>query len=397
MDALWIISGLQSFYLVPDNQIIINKQGELLTYAATCEESATTDAEIKALFTQCEVVVLVATNRLFDTQTLAKIPSSVPRIGFFLEKTASALRDQLTAFGVDAYASIAMEPHDYGLVLKKVGDDKKALNTLQDELKSYTNIAFTAMSSASEMGVVAVYAEKVQTVMDLDRLAQLTFSCLSDLNVQGIMQFTFEDEVIHYPTDASASYKFLLESAIGSRTRIVSKGRFLLFSFNQVQLLVIDAPHEDAERYGRLRDLLAQLVSIAESRAKTLKVNSMLKSQQENARTVMMLLDMASKDNRNSVKEIMMDLSMSLRTMAMGMDLNMAQETKMLGLAEKALNSLEGLQEANVAVEEYFRSLLQQLDGAASLLAHQHDSVQTDRLVDDSEKDNKKDSKVELF
>lgn len=393
MDALWIISGQQSFYLVPDNQLIINKQGELLTYAAACEESATTASEIKALFAQCEVVVLAATNRLFDTKMLAKIPSSVPRIGFFLEKTASALRDQLTAFGVDAYASIAMEPHDYGLVLKKVSDDKKALNTLQDDLKNYTNIAFTAMSSASEMGVVAVYAEKVQTVMDLDRLAKLTFSCLSDLNVQGIMQFTFEDEVIHYPADSSASYKFLLESAIGSVTRIVSKGRFLLFSFNQVQLLVTDAPYEDAERYGRLRDLLAQLVSITESRAKTLKVNSMLKNQQENARTVMMLLDMASKDNRNSVKEIMMDLSMSLRTMAMGMDLTLDQETKMLGLAEKALNSLEGLQQATAAVEEHFHSLLQQLDGAASLLAHQHDPVQTGAFVEDS----KKDSKVELF
>jgi hypothetical protein len=106
-----------------------------------------------------------------------------------------------------------------------------------------------------------------------------------------------------------------------------------------------------------------------------------------------MLLDMASKDNRNSVKEIMMDLSLSLRTMAMGMDLTLEQETQMLGLAERALNSLEGLQQATAAVEEHFRSLLEQLDGAASLLAHQHDSEPTDAFAEDS----KKDSKVELF
>lgn len=390
MDALWIVSGQQSFYLVPDDQFIVDKQGNLLTYATTCEEAATTQTERDSLFSQCNVVILAAAERLFDTRMLAQIPASLPKVAFFIEATPKAVRDQLIAFGVDGYASIAMAQHDYAMVLKKVCDDRKALNNLQDEIKNYTNIAFTAMSSASEMGVVTVFAEKVQTIMDFERLAQLTFSCLSDLGVQGVIQFAFEDEVIHYPRDASPSYKFLLESAIGSKARIVSNGRFLLFSFTQVQLLVTDAPSEDAERYGRLRDLLAQLASITESRAKTLKVNSMLKIQQENARTVMMLLEMASKDNRNSVKEIMMDLSMSLRGIALGMDLTLEQETKMLGLAEKALNSLEGLQEATVAVEEHFRSLLQQLDGATSLLEHRATtSVETKQEAESS--------KVELF
>lgn len=390
MDALWLISGQNTFYLVPDDQLIIDKQGSLLAYAATCEENATTSLEIADLFAQSNVVILAATQRLFDTRMLALIPPTLPKVAFFLESTPMAVRDQIVAYGVDGYSSSSMGQADYAMVLKKVCDDKKALNNLQDEIKNYTNIAFTAMSSASEMGVVTVFAEKVQAVMEFDRLAQLVFSCLGDLGIQGVIQFAFEDEVLHYPKDTSPSYKFLLESAIGSNARIVSNGRFLLFSFTQMQLLVIDAPHDDAERYGRLRDLVAQLVSIAESRAKTLKVNSMLKVQQENARTVMMLLEMASKDNRNSVKEIMMDLSLSLRSMAMGMDLTLEQETKMLGLAEKALNSLEGLQEATVAVEEHFRSLLQQLDGAASLLQHRpHSPAETKQEAESN--------KVELF
>lgn len=370
MDSLWLVSGRKSFYLVPDSKLIIDKQGELLPYAAACEESAVTPAEIQALFEQCQIVVLAATESLFNTRILAHIPAHLPKVAFFVEKTPMAVRDQLIAYGVDGYASAAMGQDDYAMVLKKINDDRKALSALQDEIKSYTNIAFTAMSSASEMSMVAVYAEKVQTIMDLESLAKSIFSCMSDLGVQGLIQFTFDDELVYFPKDTSASYKFLLETAIGSNARIVSNGRFLLFNFTQVQLLVIDAPFEDSERCGRLRDLLAQLVSITESRARTLKANSMLKNQQENARTVMMLLEMASKDNRNSVKEIMMDLSMSLRSMAMGMDLTLEQETKMLGLAEKALSSLEGLQEATLAVEEHFRSLLQQLNGAASLLEH---------------------------
>jgi hypothetical protein len=118
----------------------------------------------------------------------------------------------------------------------------------------------------------------------------------------------------------------------------------------------------------------------------------MLKEQQDNARMVMMLLEMASRDNRNSVKSIMTDLSFSLRQMAMGLDLTLAQETAMTSLADAALEALESLQEATIAVEGHFRSLLAQLDEAANLL---------DNNKDNKEKNNDEEtstgSKVELF
>jgi hypothetical protein len=198
----------------------------------------------------------------------------------------------------------------------------------------------------------------------------------------------FEEDITIFPADVSISYQKLLHSARVSAARIVSQGRFLLFSFDHIQLLVTDAPHLDQERYGRLRDVLAHLVSIAEARAKTLKVNTLLKVQQDNTRMVMTLLEMAAADNRNSVKEIMTGLSNSLRVMATGFDLNMEQESELLSLSDRALNSLEGLQEATSAVEVHFRSLIQQLDTATNLLK----SAETDLpTVEES------DSRVELF
>jgi hypothetical protein len=74
--------------------------------------------------------------------------------------------------------------------------------------------------------------------------------------------------------------------------------------------------------------------------------------------------------------------------MATGLDLNMGQEAELLGLSERALNSLEGLQEATSAVEEHFRSLLQQLDTVSSLLQSKED-VQPTAIESDS--------RVELF
>ncbi len=316
------------------------------------------------------------------------LPAELPKLMLLTGQPRPDLELPLNHHYVDAYVSAVSSQADYTLILNKVLEDKRALQAMQQELKNFSAIAFTAMSSASEMGTVAVFAEKVQEVMELERLAQLIHACLADLNLSGMVQFLFDDEVHLFPSDVSPAYLRLLNLARDSDARIVSQGRFLLFSFTHLQLLITDAPAHDEDRYGRLRDVLAHLVSIAEARAKTLKVNSLLKAQQDNTRTVMMLLEMSSRDNRNAVKEIMTELSESLRLLATGFDLNMEQETALLGLSEKALVSLEGLQEATEAVEEHFRSLVQELENVAHLLDPPESATQEAE---------EQDSRIELF
>jgi hypothetical protein len=224
------------------------------------------------------------------------------------------------------------------------------------------------MSSASEMGQVAFYAQAVQNISSLERLAQQTLRSLSELSVNGIVQFCFDDTPDIYPRVVAPGYRRLMDQMRSSAHRIISQGRFLIFNFDNAQILVTDAPISDGEKYGRLRDVIAHIASIAEARAKTIKANMMLKEQQENTRMVLMLLEMASKDNRQSVKKIMTELSMSLRELATGMDLTLQQETAMLKLSDQALTSLECLHEATDAIEDHFRSLVIQLDIAAKLL-----------------------------
>lgn len=84
----------------------------------------------------------------------------------------------------------------------------------------------------------------------------------------------------------------------------------------------------------------------------------------------------------------MTELSDSLRIMATGFDLNMEQEGELLSLSDRALNSLESLQEATMTVEVHFRSLLQQLDEATLLLQAPPESATAEENHD---------SKIELF
>jgi hypothetical protein len=389
MEALWYFSGQNGIYSVPDQQVIVNSQGDLLPFAASCAEEPVSLEDFVQLCKRHQIILLAIDQGRFDDAYLNVLPPDLARLALISPYSTETSRHQIDKLGVDAYVFAGMNHNDFAAVMKKSLEDKQATNSLQDELKKYSDIAFTAMSSASEMGMVALMAESVQSATDLPRLAQLTINSINDLGMDAVVQFTFDDKVTLFPENTSASYKRLLESTSSSNNRIVSHGRFLIFSFNHVQFLITNAPTHDNDRYGRMRDVLAHIASISESRAKTLQVNEMLKEQQDNSRMVMMLLEMASRDNRNSVKEIMTELSFSLRHMAMGLDLTLAQETAMTALADKALESLEGLQQATVAVEEHFRSLLQQLDDAANLLHNKIKNTNTEDEIDGS--------KVELF
>lgn len=391
MEALWVLAGPDRCYRVPDQELIVDRQGDVTKTGETYLVSSSQLQEPgawEALCAQADIVVLVAGDVQLNSLWLSSIPVSLPKVGFLDDRSQSDVRQQLAVLGVDGYISVVMSQPDFAVVLQKIHEDKQAINNLQEELKNFSAVAFTAMSSASEMGTVAVFAEKVQSCMELHRLANLIHVCLADLSLEGVVQFMFDEDISLFPPEIPASFARLLQSASEAETRIISHGRYLLFSFDHVQLLVTNAPHQDQERYGRLRDVLAHVTSIAEARAKALKVNTLLKVQQDNARMVMMLLEMAAADNRSAVKQIMTELSDSLRIMATGFDLNMEQEAELLSLSERALNSLESLQEATMTVEEHFRSLLPQLDEATLLLQAPPESATAEENHD---------SKIELF
>ena len=386
MDRLWFFSETGQIFWVPNIYSIVDTSGEPKPEATEFEIKLRDSIEFGTFCTRSDQVVLVSSPHEFSQDYLEAIPTHMPRLALIKSGTPAPAREQLDKLELDTYI---LSPFDDAVasVLQKSLDDKNSLLALQDELKNYSSIAFTAMSSASEMGVVAFYAQSVQNISDMNRLAQQTLRCLKDLSVQGFIQFSFDDGAYIFPENISTNYRDLLDWTRTSVHRIVSQGRFLIFNFENAQFLITDAPVEDPDKYGRLRDVIAHIVSIAEARAKTIKVNGLLKQQQENTRMVMSLLEMASRDNRNSVKMIMTELSMALREIATGLDLTLEQELAMLNLSEKALESLESLHTTTDAVEVHFRSLILQLDQAAKLL-------ETDEVPEQIESES---SGVELF
>lgn len=368
MAKLWWFSDSNVFYCVPEGTSIIDDQGLPVDSADLYRVDVRNTVELSA---QCELVdqvIMVSGRQLFSQEFLSTIPANLPNLALIKATTSADARVQLEQMDLDGWVFNPFTHEALSLSIQKAYEDKKSVLALQEELKSYSEIAFTAMSSASEMGIVAFYAQAVQGISNLERLADQTLGCLKDLSVNGYIQFSFDDSVEIYPKAIAPGYRKLFDQFRTSALRIVSHGRFLIFNFDNAQILIVNAPIADSDKYGRLRDVIAQIASIAEARAKTIKVNAMLIEHQDHIRNVIALLEMASRDNRNSVKRIMMDLSIALREQAVSLDLTLEQETSMLQLSERALTSLETLHELTDAAEGHFRSLVVQLDLAAKLL-----------------------------
>jgi hypothetical protein len=383
MDVLWLMGKPLRYFLVPASELITHCQDKLLSQLGDYEKWVMTDEGREKLFHMVDLVVLVADNNSIHEDWLPTLPNHLARLAYINEDAPTAVRERIKSIGVDGYLSHSMNASYIDAILQKVLDEKSSINQLQEELKTISSVAFTAMTAASEIGIVAVFAEKVQRVMSYERLAELVHSCLQDMKLNGVLQFAFDEDIAQFPEDAPESYKQLLRNALQSKARIASLGRFLLFCFDQVQLLVIDAPEEDQERYGRMRDVLIQLTSITSARAKTIKANLLLKEQQDNSQRVMKLLKKSAGDNRASVKHIMLDLSTSLRMAATSLELSINQENALLSLSDNALNSLESLQETNYILEEYLAEMLDQLNKAAGLLENNQDE-EKESASDDS-------------
>jgi hypothetical protein len=387
METLWAFSGIPAFYRVPDTRMLVDETGQLLSTFSDFKVKVSSVDDFCGHLDRAKMLVLVAEVNPFAQDIIAAIPPTMPKLIVVGDKAPASVRQQLNALGPEGYIFGAIHPSGFSAAIDKAFNDKLALNQIRAELQKYTELAFTAMTSASEMGVVALFAERTQSVMDIPHLAALAIECFKDLNVHGVVQFSFDGEIWVYPNTTPESYRQLLLGARSAEARIISHGRFLVFSFTHVQLVITDAPVDDTERYERLRDILAPIVSITEARLKTLKVNMLLKEQQNKTRTVMMLLERASTDNRSSIKTIMTDLSVALREKAVSLELSLAQENALMALSENALTSLESLQEATAAVEIYFRSLLESLDSASQLLDQAEAEASNDKTS----------AKIELF
>lgn len=132
--------------------------------------------------------------------------------------------------------------------------------------------AFTAMSSLGEMGVVLQFLRDSFAAADAGQLARHLLDALRQYGLNGLLALRLASGRQYFsgrgectPLEVS-----IIEHAAGM-DRIFQFRDRMAINYPDVTLIVLDLPHDDQERAGRLRDHLAILAEGADARLKALE------------------------------------------------------------------------------------------------------------------------------
>lgn len=194
------------------------------------------------------------------------------------------LNDRLRAYevGAEDFLQKPFSPEELrkkaAALLRQI--EEKAI--LKDSVQDAFVTAMTAMSSASEVGVVMEFLRSSFACQTETALLDALLRSCANFGLQAAAQIRSTKGVISRSREgASSPLQASVMTTLAECGRIVDYGARAAFSYEQVTILVTDMPVHDSDRCGRLRDHLAMLAEGAAARVDSLNTVHRLAQQQQ--------------------------------------------------------------------------------------------------------------------
>ncbi|PCI61673.1 MAG: response regulator [Gammaproteobacteria bacterium] len=254
----------------------------------------------------------------------------------------SSLDDKLTAYacGADDYICKPINVVELCEKLKVVELRINEKNQLTEQCKQASQVAFTSMKNASELGLLINFFTDSLRVFSTDELFEKITDFFTQFELGFSLEFRIEQAHVQYPKDIISTLEIEILELGRTAQRIVSFGNNILFNSPWCSILVKHIPMEDESLIGRLRDHFAILLSIIDSRL--MFIDSENKRVKE--RTLALeSLSQALSSNFNEIKQGILDQESALLTLVSELTTNMDQKTITMGLSEDQEADLVGL------------------------------------------------------
>jgi CheY-like chemotaxis protein len=225
-------------------------------------------------------------------------------------------------------------------------------NKHNKSLSEASTATISALTYASELGVLIEAAVNISRCTDIKELAENTLSSCERLELNGSMQFRLEDYQLEFSNNGVVTdlEKKLFKSSQHCAQRIVEHERRLFLNSQKFTLLIRNLPTHDPDKVGRYRDHLAMLVHITEARVhdierrlalkndRDLAINNTMKSAEEELYRVLELLKEHRNDSRLLVNELIANVESEMVTIFM----DDKQEEKLVNLLETGKDRMTG-------------------------------------------------------
>ena len=287
------------------------------------------------------------------------------------------LEDRMAGYEAGAEDYIA-KPYVNAELLSKIavalrnGQTRQVQHELQGQVDHAMQAAFTAMTSACEIGVVLQFMKGSFALQDNPALQQSMLQALQDLGLDASIQLRSLRGVSSINAEGPCGQLEIgLIETLARRGHIVDAGRVTVFSYGQVSLAVKNMPREDEERNGRLRDNLAFLVEGAAARLAAL--DTAWQQQQQAAtlaelvactRQALRVVDERFRYQQWASGDIMLRLRDNVDRAFVRLGLTEGQERMIAQLLAAAAEEYTQLSEQGVDVEASMKAVLKALDAS---------------------------------
>lgn len=240
---------------------------------------------------------------------------------------------------------------------------------LTESANSAFQTAMSAMTSASEMGLVMDFVRQTHGCHSYPELAQKTLATVNQFGLTGAIQIRGLQGTLSFDERGPSSP---LETSILNNLvhcgRIVSFGKRSAFNYGQITLMISDMPTEDADRCGRLRDHLAIVAENASARCEALDMEEHLsqhRSQLLNllnrVRDLLHTIDQQHQEQHQASRDILETMINQMEDSFMHMGLTERQEREVAGLLQKSVTATLEIFAQRIGVDDLLTHLLSDL------------------------------------
>lgn len=301
-------------------------------------------------------------------------------VGLIDKAEAPLLISELARLALDSFQFIEHAE----VSLRRTSELHQHRLSLQHELQNSNNTAYIAMKAASEIGLLIQLVERLNGCHTSLEAVFALFGLCARLELKALCaQVDYEGNLDFQPHDmVNDTARKVLSEALQSKIRILSKNRIVVFRYDYLVLMIINAPWADEATYGRMRDVLCQATALTEARLKAISLNKLVHQQHEQVESIMGMIKRVSSEAQIATRNIMNNLSSELHEISITFDFTEEQEQKLTELSEKALDAMEELHESNAAISEHFKTLVESIKQSQAI-SRLHDSPQADQLFQD--------------
>lgn len=173
--------------------------------------------------------------------------------------------------GGDDFVTKPIAAHELNHKLRSAIEHQERVRSLTSQSSDAQRVAFAAMISMGDLGVVIEFLRKSAQATSYSAIAARLIAAMKAWGLRGAVQVRGRHEQVDLNAEGpmSAMQAAVLEK-LRDIGRIFELGTRAIINFEHVSLLVENLPVDDPEKVGRLRDHLAVLAESADMRTAAL-------------------------------------------------------------------------------------------------------------------------------